>query len=342
MAQTFSAVLLLKRKEWLDPGELITDLRLLVEQTGADVRLDPRTIHNSEKPRGFLSLFSPQTPRTIFFELDGVRLRITQHAEPAADERAIHKYINPALWPTGLGEVTAHRAFIRIDESGIEGEEGPDAIFDRAAAVTATASVVARLTEPVGVIWLPACNTVPVPAFREAVTGLLDGVAPLELWVRWFAVPPGEKEDLSPGVVTSGFAAFSGRELRMGPSRFQTSELLENVFELARRLIDEKLALGNEQRVQLADGTVLHVGMRASPGRGEPPILELTREPALRGGEAEGEGEERVLREAVSRRGGPGPAAPAGKAAPPAGSAGGTGRPGAGPIRVIPGGKRDG
>jgi len=275
MAQTFSAVLLLKKKEWLDPSELIHELRLLVEQTGAHVQLDPRSMHQAEKPRGLLSRFSSQKPETIMFELDGVRLRISQVGEPCADERAIHKYINPALWPEGLGEFVAHRAFIRVDEAGIEGEEGPDAIFDRAASVTATASVVARLTSPVGVIWLPAMNAVPMHAFRQGMERLMNGSAPLEMWVRWYALPPGEKEDLNPGAVTNGLGAFSGREIRALPSELQTSDMLDHVFDLAHRMIDDKMTVGDNQTIDLEGDRALKVRMRAPSKPGEPTMCEI-------------------------------------------------------------------
>lgn len=280
MSQTFSAVLPLRRKTWLDTGELVTEIRLLVEQTGATVRLDPRLLHGADRPRGLLSLLGASgDPDPIMLEVDGVRLKITQHGEPCADSRAINRYINPALWAEGLGELTDHRAYIRVYESGIDGEEGPDAIFDRAAAVTACASVIARLTDPVSVIWLPANNAVPMRLFGRAMEQLLDGVAPLELWVRWHAIPPGEKDDLHPGISTGGFDAFAGREIRAEPSEVPTKEMIDHVFALAHRLVDDKIAVSDNQLVPIGEAAGLRVRVRA-PARGRTvPTYEVAFEP---------------------------------------------------------------
>lgn len=345
VAQTFSAVLLLKRKSWLDPHELITDLRLMVEQTGADVRLDPRMIHQGERPRGLSALLGSRKPPQIMFELDGVRIRITQEAEPAADERAIHRYINPALWAEGLGEFTAHRAFVRIDEAGIEGEEGPDAVFDRAAAVTATASVVSRLCEPVGVIWLPACNAVPMQSFREGLDLLMKGGAPLETWVRWYAVPPGDKQDLQPGAITSGFAAFTGREIRFQPSHLPTRAALDYVFEFARRQIDERMALSDTQTITMGDGTDLTLKVLPPGGGSDSAVCELSiegRRPALQPVETEADPEELRMPMARTADQGPRDLRPVPDMPPPQAPAPSQ-QPGAATaarIRVIPGGKR--
>lgn len=277
MKQSFSIVLPLKRKVRLDPGDLIRELRLLVEATGATVRIDPRMIHQAPTARGGLlgSLRSAPPPEMVAFELDGVRLRVTQHAEPFADRGEIGRYVNPVMWDTGLGEFTDHRAFFRVHEAGIEGEEGPDAVFDRAASVTATASVVARLSEPVGAIWVAARNSVPMRSFAAAMDRLKGGEAPLDFWLRWHVVPPGEMDDLHSGIVTGGLGAFTGREILAKPSRAETREMIDHAFAIARRMVDAKLAVSDGQVIEGAGGTRLRVKLGGRFRKGEVPVCEI-------------------------------------------------------------------
>jgi hypothetical protein len=362
--QSFSIVLPLRKKVRLDPGDLIREVRLLVEATGATVRIDPRMIHQAPSGRGGLlgTLRSGAAPEVVAFELDGVRLRITQHAEPFADRSGIGRYVNPVMWDTGLGEFTDHRAYLRVHEAGIEGEEGPDAVFDRAASVTATASVVARLAEPVGAIWVSARNSVPMRSFVAAMERLKEGHAPLEFWLRWHVIPPGEMDDLHSGIVTGGLGAFIGREILAKPSRAETREMIDHAFELARRMIDEKIAVSDGQVVEGAGGTRLRIKLGGRFRKGEVPVceIELVDPPAARARPSQPETRalpsldevEAALRLALEARpnAAPGGEAPAGPAAQPAGEGappraeGGpdAGRP-AGPakrvIRLVPGGR---
>jgi len=270
--QTFSAILALKKKARIDPGELITAIRLFVEKTGASARLDPRMANSGAfASRGLKSLLGSKPSEMILFELNGVRLKVAQHEEPYVSGRGIHTYINPAMWVHGLGEFTDHRSYVRIFESGVEGENGPDAIFDRAAAVTASLSVLGQLTEPVGVIWEPARNSVPIETFRAGVEGLMEGGAPVELWTRWHLVPPGPKEHLNPGVLTEGLTSFTGREILVRPSTAETRVMVDHAYALARKLIDERPALSDGQTIEGAQGEELRLNLRAEGLQQEAP-----------------------------------------------------------------------
>ncbi len=277
MDQSFAVVLPLRKKVRIDPGDLIRELRLLVEETGATVRMDPRMMHQQPARSGLLGGlgFGSAAPETVAFELDGVRLRVSLHGEPFADKLEMGRFVNPVMWEHGLGEFTDHRAYFKIYEAGIEGEEGPDATFDRAAAVTATASVVARLTEPVGAIWLTARNSVPMRAFGAALEQLKEGAAPLSFWLRWHVIAPGEMEDFHSGIVTGGLAAFTGREIMAKPSKTETRVMIDHAFELARRMIDEKLAISDNQTVEGEGGAKLRARFGGRNRKGDMPVCEI-------------------------------------------------------------------
>lgn len=277
MQRNFSVILPLKKRDRIDPGDLITEIRLLVEQTGATVRIDPRMAHQAAtRTSGLLStLRGGAQPEIFAFELDGVRLRVSNHNEPFADRSDIGRYVNPVMWDQGLGEFTDHRAHFKIHEAGIEGEEGPDATFDRAAAVTATASVVARFTEPVGAVWLSARNSVPTRSFADALGSLTDGVAPLRFWLRWHVLAPEGMEEHNSGLLTAGLAPFVGHEILARPSTADTRVMIEHAFELARRMIDEKMTFSDGQTVEGAGGEKLRIRLGVRHRREEAPVCEI-------------------------------------------------------------------
>lgn len=276
--RSFKAILPLTRKIRLDPGELLTELRLFVEQSGASVRMDPRMMAQAnERPQGLRGLFSSQpAEQRILFEVDGVRLRVHSVAEPFEQRSRIHRFVNPAHWTRGLGEFADHRAHIVIQEAGIEGEEGPDAVFDRAAAVTATAAVVARLTRPVGVVWSAAENAVPVTLFREGMDELTEGLAPLRVWVRWHMIPPDEMQDAYPGLVTHGLAPFVGREILARPSLVEAHRLIEIVLAFARMLVDDRASVSERDSKDLDDGTQIDIRLRGPGKLSDVPVYEIT------------------------------------------------------------------
>ncbi|MGF1446077.1 MAG: hypothetical protein ACFBRM_07725 [Pikeienuella sp.] len=274
MTQSFGIVLPLRKRHRIDPGDLIRELRLLVEETGAVVKIDPRMAHQAPKSGGMFSL-RKAPPETVAFELDGVRLRVSLHAEPLADRLEMGRYVNPVMWEVGLGEFTDHRAYFRIHEAGIEGEEGPDAIFDRAAAVTATASVVARLSGPVGAIWLAGRNSVPMRSFGVAMEQLKEGAAPLSFWLRWHVLPPSDMEELHSGLVTAGLAPFVGRELMARPSTIETRLMIDHAFELARRMIDDKMAVSDNQVIDGEDIGRIRLRLISRSRKGDAPVVEM-------------------------------------------------------------------
>ncbi|MEM1343875.1 MAG: hypothetical protein AAGI34_04745 [Pseudomonadota bacterium] len=275
MDQSFAVVLPLKKKTRIDPGELITELRLFVEQTGAVVRMDPRMITQAPASRRGLGWLLDPPAEKVLFEVDGVRLRVSTVYAPYYERSRIHRFINPVMWQTGLGEFADHRAHVLIHEAGIEGEEGPDSVYDRAAAVTATASVVARLTQPVGAIWTSARNAVPMQTFHAAMSQLKLNNAPLKFWMRWHIIPPGEMEDACPGLVTAGLAPFIGREILAPPSGVESRVMIDQAFELARRLIDERLSIAKNTSIETEDGEALRVRLRGPGAASDSPVFQI-------------------------------------------------------------------
>lgn len=238
----FAAILPLDRPDRLDREDLIARLRALVEPAGAQVHLDPLEGIMPLPKRSFFGL-NRVVPQSVLLQMAGVKLLISLDPSPLTEAGGVHAYLNPMIWQRGVAPVVEHRAHATIvelglaDNFGIEEEDGIDAVFDRATAVTLAASVVADMLEPTAVLWLPARNALPMPAFRDAVADMQAGAAPLTLWLRWHQLPT-ENPLMQPGLATNGLLPFVGREIMAPPSATPLAEMLGHVFKLACRLVN--------------------------------------------------------------------------------------------------------
>lgn len=276
VTDSFSAVLPLRRKTTLEAADLIPALRLFVESSGARVTIDPRMTRQAEPARPGLIARVLGRGRRMLFDLDGVQMRVSVVNRPFRGRDGMRGFVNPGVWADGLAPLLDHRAHVLIEETGIaDEEEGPDELFDRAAAVTATAFVAAGLTEPAGAIWLPARNAIPASMLSEEMEGLIAGHAPLRLWMRWQVIAPAPRQEACPGLVTSGLAPLIGREIVAWPSRVETHRQVENVIALARRLIDEGVEIVAKKHLAVGGDTHLSVRQRATTPDDEVPVFEV-------------------------------------------------------------------
>jgi len=276
VTDSFSAVLALKRKTTLEAADLIPALRLFVEPSGARVTAARRSRREVEPVQPGLMARILRRGRPITFDLDGVRMRVSLINRPFRGRDGMRGFVNPAVWADGLAPLVDHRAHVLIEETGVDDEEeGPDEVFDRAAAVTATAFVVAGLTAPAGAIWLPARNAIPLSTLSEEMDGLIAGHAPLRLWMRWQVIAPAPRQDACPGLVTSGLAPLIGREIVAWPSRVETHRQVENVIALARRLIDEGVEIVAKKHLAVGGDTHLSVRLRATTPEDDVPVFEV-------------------------------------------------------------------
>lgn len=245
----FGTAILLAKSAKFSRDQIVDQLRAIVAQAGAGVRL----VDGGSGKGGFLSALRERSTE-IRVEIAGVRLLIRNDSRPLCSANAVHGFINPSVWQGTIGDIAGHRAHILIAEDDSTAKiDSRDALFDRATAVTLATAAVASVVDAVAVVWLPARNAVPMGTFGSEMERFMDGQAPLQLWIRWQALPPPLQQEmelgklsgeaLNPGIATIGMAAFLGAEIVAPPSRVGRDVMLDQVFALASAVIDESAEL---------------------------------------------------------------------------------------------------
>jgi len=203
----------------------------------------------------------------------------------------MHSFINPSVWRGSLGGMTEHRAHILIaEEENSGGGMSRDAMFDRATAVTLATAAVASFAEPLGVIWLPARNALPMSTFGTEMERFVEGLAPLQFWIRlqMLAAPLQEEKEfgrlvgdaLNPGVATLGLTAFIGAEIVAPPSVVEREMMLDQVLALASAVIDENIELKDGAVYGKTGGTMVRLNQKPSGPYSSAPYWELLPRPA--------------------------------------------------------------
>lgn len=240
----FEAVLPVRRGAILEPEVLCRELSELVAESGAAVSL-LTSEHGAPRRRRMLG-FGSAPPAPIRCDIGGLGLEILQYATPFAEggtsaRETVAGMINPAFWSEEMAPLLDHRAHVRVSEIDPQaaGSE-PEDLFDRAVAVTVAAAAVAKLVDAPAVIWLTSRNLLTRRTFGQEMERLHDGAAPLRLWLRWHVVPVAPDEDLQPGVATHGLAELAGFEMIAPPSKVPREAMLEHVFHLASRIVDQQ------------------------------------------------------------------------------------------------------
>ncbi|MEO1467949.1 MAG: hypothetical protein AAFV86_02750 [Pseudomonadota bacterium] len=254
----FAAILPLEEPYIPDTVDLVERIERIVSASGARVLLHPemRKIEAAEQGGGgLLSFGRPTRTRMVFLVIDHVGIWIAARAGEYEFRSGLTRWVNTDLWPGGPAEVARHRAWVEIADLGFMRDRGVarlDRAFNRAAAVTAATAAVAEACNPLAVLWYPAKNTLPVNAFSDQVGQVVNGRAPLALWMRYLYIRSDDPE-LNEGVVTKGLAPFCDHEIEVLPSTLSPSDARAMAFEFARLVIDR--------------GTEPRSGMLLTPGR---------------------------------------------------------------------------
>lgn len=234
---SFSAILPLKGRAELKRSALIKQLREELGEGGPEVTVDPLEA-DIETRRPWLG-FGAKAPEAFVFSIDSIRMLVTLEHAKFEEGGGIHSFINPNLWETGAADAAEHSSFVTILELSDAPYPHPDEVFDRAVAVTMTASAVSKVLPATCVLWQPAQNALPLEIFQNCLEDLQAEVAPLLLWSRWNLIQPKDGErDLHAGLSTRGLSPLIGREIVAPPSQIPTGMMLENVFRLASRMIN--------------------------------------------------------------------------------------------------------
>ncbi len=272
--ENFAVLLPLRRGRQPALTEVLDKLAGLLHGSGAGVALDPlhRELMHGEKIVWL-------DHGTAFLLVNEVQVMVSWRPDHEAKGSWEREYVNPKLWPDAGRDLARCKASVVITEMGVPGETGLEAAFDRAVAITLVAEAIWMLTQPVGLLWSPAHNALPPSLAKTAFETVRGGHAALQLWMRTIDIPQ-EAGTLS-GLRTRGLKPLIGCELAAPPSLVHPQEMLQHIFHLASRLIDNQTKIRQDEVFgRTAEG---EIRLRASRGKdGGPPVISLIApQPAL-------------------------------------------------------------
>ncbi|MEM6489856.1 MAG: hypothetical protein AAF677_16555 [Pseudomonadota bacterium] len=254
----FAAILPLREGIDLDMTDIVKRMERTVEGSGARVLLHPnmRKMSQGHGLSGMLGLpIRPSSLQMLYVVIDHVGIWVAAREGIMEHRGPLQRWANPDLWPEGPERIARHRAWIEICDLGFMRERGVaklDRAFNRAAAVTAATAAVASACEALGVLWYPAKNAVPLEQFAKQFDYVIDGHAPIELWLRYLFTKSPDPS-LHDGVVTKGLAAFTDYEIEVLPSMMDPQDAKALAFQFARLVVDR--------------GTEPRTGMMLTPSR---------------------------------------------------------------------------
>ncbi len=227
----FGATMALHRPPRFTAQELLDTVNDLLEGTGAVAGFDEKMNLGDQQPRFSLLKRRLKGPPSAMLRVNGLFTLVGGGDSPAFVGKALKERVNPALWSEGVQRLSQSRGHVMIADAHPPNPSDPDLNYDRAVAVTVTAAAVSLLTDPVGIIWHPAGNATPPDVIPDFIQSLVDGLAPLPLWLRWLLVPPTQGRN--PGAASRGLEALLGLEIEISANDFSLEKTVNDLFQLA-------------------------------------------------------------------------------------------------------------
>ena len=147
-----------------------------------------------------------------------------------------------------LAAAERHTAFVRITAQG-----SPDDPQRAATVLHAVVAAAVERTPALAVFWGSSWALVRPERVVETASMAASGRLALGLWASLATVSPRGDQG-AVGVVTYGLQPFLGRELEYAPCHAETRDVVARVSGLAQRLLDQRPALSDRQRIIIAPG----------------------------------------------------------------------------------------
>ncbi len=233
---SFGATMALWHPPRFTAWELLDTVNEVLEGTGTRAEFDEEMKEEArQQPRFSLLGRRAKGPPSAILRVNGLKVLVGGADRPAFRGDALKARVNPALWAEGVRRLSASRGHVAIADAHPPSRRDVDLSYDRAVAVTVTAAAVSLLTDPCGIIWHPAGNATPPDVIPDFIQSLVDGVAPLPLWLRWLLIPPAEGR--GPGVASRGLEPLLGREIEILPKNQSLEKTVGHLFEIAHRQV---------------------------------------------------------------------------------------------------------
>ncbi len=271
---SFTATLPLRVPPRFTSMELLMIVCDMLEGTGVTAQVEPDLSIMEAETEGSRFWSRPETPPRVGLTINGITLLIEGHDKPAFGPGDLDQF-DFGKWVSGKGRLLRARAHVRI----IEYNSGPtsdlDYNYDRAAAMSVAASAVDRLIGTVGLVWHTSSKVVASDEIAGMFKGLMEGSAPVGLWVSSLALPKG-----SQGSATRGFFGLLGAELAILSPDIASDQVSDVALELAAEILRGGEAPAHGERLHYGEGMRFKVEHRAIGVDGGVPIVVLTQQVA--------------------------------------------------------------
>ena len=264
----FAAVLPMRTLPRFTPGELLAALNRTLHNAGTTAELVPELTRFEQDP-GFAPRVwhRPQTPPRIGVDVAGIAVVVEGQDRPAFGAREIEA-LDFRSWPEGIRRLGRANAHIRIAEAGADHGEDLDHNHDRAAALTAVAAAVAAITAPVGIVWETAGLALPGERLHEAMATLVQGTAPVALWLR-------ADRRASGAVETQGLYPLLGAEVEVSARGLATDAAESVALAIAAEILQRGRPPTEGADLNCGRRSVLRVRYRGPGPEGAPPAVVL-------------------------------------------------------------------
>ncbi len=271
---TFGATLPLKALPRFSSEELLVAVNCILIGAGAMVELQPELTAPEKSSDDGRVWHRAKAPPRIGLSVNSVTIQIEGHDRLAYDSSDLTQ-LDTRSWTDGRERISRTRAHVLISEVWTMGGSDFDHNFDRAAAVTVVVEAVARLTEAIGVVWHTSGRAVPIDQFTPLFTALMEGQAPIQLWLGCSG-----GQERAAGATTRGLYPLLGAEIEVA----STDLAPEIAVEVALDVVGEIFRTGSPPAKDIQiDFNKIHafsvdyrVGARKPRNVGDMPKVVLT------------------------------------------------------------------
>lgn len=186
------------------PGELLAAVNRLLAPSGTAAEIVAELTSVERRSNRARVWHRPKAPPRVGLSLGGIVLIVEGRDRPAFDAESLAR-LDFADWEDGPRAMARAHGQLRVFEAAPDLAAEFDHNHDRAAAVTAVAAAAAGLVPAPGAVWQSSGVALPAAALERAVPALMQGRAPVTLWVGMIETPGG--------VATRGLYPLLGAEV---------------------------------------------------------------------------------------------------------------------------------
>lgn len=253
----FPCTLPLSEPSMIERGRVVQLVRTLVEDAGGTVTEHQvnTAINGMQREPGLIEIRKPEPEhQLIVLWVGGVGVAITIAPVRLKDIDGLASMFSPNDWEWIGKDVKRHGAHIAIYDFGFEDgsdPKGPDAAYNRAAAVTLVAAAIAEETKALAICWHRSSNALRIEGLEQARKELAHDRTPGDLWLRLYRTEP--IQGMQPGAITLGLDPFAGVEVEVVSSPTDIREAQHFARQVALNAIDRAAMVQPGQVVKLEE-----------------------------------------------------------------------------------------